>query len=66
MITIEEVSKMIIDYRVKNNLSQKELADMLDISNKTLCHIENKENTVRNITLARVAMRLKELKQHEK
>jgi DNA-binding XRE family transcriptional regulator len=66
MITIEEVSKMIIDYRVKNDLSQKELADMLDISNKTLCNIENKENTVRNITLARVAMRLKGLKQHEK
>lgn len=66
MITIEEVSKMIIDYRVKNDLSQKELADMLDISNKTLCHIENKKNTVRNITLARVAMRLKGLKQHEK
>lgn len=62
MITIEEVSKMIIDYRVKNNLSQKELADMLDISNKTLCYIENKENTVRNITLAKVAMRLKGLK----
>lgn len=66
MITIEEVSKMIIDYRVKNNLSQKELANMLDISNKTLCHIENKEKTVRNITLARVAMRLKKLKQYEK
>lgn len=66
MITIEEVSKMIIDYRVKNNLNQKELADMLDISNKTLCHIENKEKTVRNITLARVAMRLKGLKQYEK
>ena len=60
MLTIEEVPKLAITYRIKNNLTQKELAKKLNISNKTLCHIEKEDKSVRNFTLQKVGMKLKE------
>ena len=60
MLTIEDVAKLAITYRIKNNLTQKELAKKLNISNKTLCHIENEDKSVRNFTLQKVGMKLKE------
>lgn len=60
MLTIEEVAKLAITYRIKNNLTQKELANKLKISNKTLCNIEKEDKSVRNFTLQKVGMKLKE------
>lgn len=59
MFTPEEVAQLSIKYRIKNNLSQKELAKKLKISNKTLCHIEQKSNATRTITLQKVGNMLK-------
>ena len=51
MITIEEVSKMIIDYRVKNNLTQEKIAEKLGISVKYISRIENGTGGVKVETL---------------
>lgn len=59
MFTPEGVAQLSIKYRIKNNLSQKELAKKLKISNKTLCNIEQKSNKTRIITLQKVGYMLK-------
>lgn len=59
MINREEVANLAIKYRAENNLSQQDLAKKLNISNKTLCHIENENEKVRKITLQKVFIKLK-------
>lgn len=58
MLSVKDIAKLAITYRIKNNLTQKELANKLNISNKTLCNIENEDSTVRQITLRKVAYKL--------
>lgn len=59
MISREEVANLAIKYRAENNLNQQDLAKKLNISNKTLCHIENENEKVRKITLQKVFIKLK-------
>lgn len=58
MINREEVANLAIKYRAENNLSQRDLAKKLNISNKTLCHIENENEKVRKTTLQKVFIKL--------
>lgn len=58
MLSVNDVSKLLIRYRVKNNLTQRELAKKLHISNKTICNIENEDKSVRQITLQKIAYKL--------
>lgn len=58
MLSVNDVSKLLIKYRVKNNLTQRELAKKLHISNKTICNIENEDKSVRQITLQKIAYKL--------
>lgn len=59
MINREEVANLAIKYRTENNLSQQDLAKKLNISNKTLCRIENEYEKVRKTTLQKVFIKLK-------
>lgn len=59
MINREEVANLAIKYRAENNLTQIDLAKKLDISNKTLCRIENENEKVRKTTLQKVFLKLK-------
>lgn len=59
MINREEIANLAIKYRAENNLSQQDLAKKLNISNKTLCHIENENKKVRKTTLQKVFLKLK-------
>lgn len=59
MINREEVANLAIKYRAENNLTQQELSEKLNISNKTLCHIENENKKVRKTTLQKVFLKLK-------
>ncbi len=58
MLSVKDIAKLAITYRIKNNLTQKELANKLKISNKTLCNIEKEDSTVRQITLQKVNYKL--------
>lgn len=58
MLSVKDIAKLAITYRIKHDLTQKELAEKLNISNKTLCNIENEDNNVRQITLQKVAYKL--------
>lgn len=42
MPTIEQVSYMLLNYRLKNNLTQMQAAKELTVSNNTIVNIENK------------------------
>lgn len=47
----EIIRKNIRKYRLRNNLSQQQLADMCGITRKYLCDIEN-ENRNKHVTIA--------------
>lgn len=50
----EKVAYELINYRSINNLTQTEAAKKFNISNKTLNRIENRNETVREITLMKI------------
>ncbi|MBQ9298711.1 MAG: helix-turn-helix transcriptional regulator [Clostridia bacterium] len=60
MFTAKDVAQLAIEYRIKNNLTQKELAEKLKISNQTLCHIEQEKGIARQITLQKIGNMLKD------
>ena len=42
MPTIEQVSYMLLNYRIKSNLTQMQVAKEFNVSNNTIVNIENK------------------------
>lgn len=62
MVNLEQLSASIIAYRVKHNLTQKEMAEVLDVSNKTICYIENQKEGIRKTTLFKLSAKMEELK----
>lgn len=60
MINLEELATELLTYRVKNNLTQKQCAKEFGVSNSTICSIENKSKSIRQQTIIKVAMILKE------
>lgn len=63
MITLENLSSKLLEYRVRNSLTQADIAKEMGVSNKIICYIENNKNTVRNVTKMKVLMKLKELEE---
>lgn len=61
MVNLEQLSASIIAYRAKNNLTQKEMAEVLEVSNKTICYIENQKECVRKTTLFKISAKMEEL-----
>lgn len=59
MFTAKDVAQLSIDYRIKNKLTQKQLAEKLKISNQTLCNIEQEKGIARQITLQKIGNMLK-------
>lgn len=51
---MNELSKKIIDYRAKNNLSMEKFADLCKISTQTVWSIENGQQKPSRLTLAKI------------
>lgn len=56
---MEKVSEVLIEYRKKNGLSQREVANMLNVSSSTLCRYEKGQIVPKDKELERIAKVLK-------
>jgi transcriptional regulator with XRE-family HTH domain len=59
------VSDKLLNYRAKKNLTQKDLAAKLKISNRTISLIENQDDEITILTLLKVKFRLEDLEEKE-
>lgn len=59
-MTINELSEKLLNYRVVNKLTQAEAGKELGVTNRTIMNIEKGKDTVRKITLQKVALKLEE------
>lgn len=64
-INDEELKKRIMNYRIKHNIIQKEMAKLLGVSETTLIHFFKKDVT-KPITKMQIQFRLDELEKEDK
>lgn len=48
------LAKRLLQYRVKHQLTQIQLAEKIGVSNHLICDIENEKSTVRKISIMKI------------
>lgn len=56
----QEIATILLNYRVKNNLSQQELGKKLRVSSHTIFDIEHQNKRVRATTIIKILNQIKE------
>ncbi len=61
MVTVKEVAEKLLKYRTEKKLTQRDAADVLGFSNKTICAIEREKESIRKVTLMKVLLKLEKI-----
>ena len=58
--TLKELASKLIDFRARNNLTQKEVAKMCGMSTKTILMVENGKYTAKPVTVRKIEIKIEE------
>lgn len=53
-MSIEKLQRLMIVYRAKHNLTQKELADLCSVTLQTICRVENCDKLPSKVTIQKI------------
>lgn len=54
VLDLEKLQRLMIVYRAKHNISQKELADLCSVTLQTICYVENGNKLPSKVTIQKI------------